>query len=156
MKYLKVVLAIILFTFYNYSFSQIDVSATVGAATPILNNGTGIQIGINPSMEVTDYFSIEGQASYIHVDAKGFLSGEDVTMTSFNALAGGRLYFLNSEKSFRPYFNLLAGINHHSEQNSPLGIGLTLGLYGEVNDKFLIGVATESYSFIIGKVGYQF
>lgn len=136
--------------------AQVKVAATVGAAIPTLDNGVGIHLGLNPSVKMTNYFSLEGQVSYIRFEGTKFISGEELNTKSFNALAGGRLYILNKEKSFRPYINLMGGVNSLMEDTTEVDFGFTAGVYGEFNEKFLVGVAVESYAFFVGKIGYQF
>ncbi len=68
MKNLKVVLIGFLVFISSLSFAQINVAATVGIANPILDNGFGIQVGVNPSFELTEYFSLESQFSLIHIN----------------------------------------------------------------------------------------
>lgn len=160
MKFFKFVSIAALLSFCNFSFSQINITPTLGLATPILDNGFGYQIGINPSYELTDYFLLEGQVSYIKVDGTAFLAGDILEIKSFNALAGGRLYILNKQKSFRPFVNFMIGVNYNKkripEDDFERSRGISLGVYGEVNNKFLIGISAETYSFLLVKMGYKF
>ncbi len=156
MKNLKVVLIGFLVFISSFSFAQMNVAATVGVTSPILDNGLGIQVGVNPSFELSEYFSLESQFSLIHIDGTQFISGDEFTMQSYNALVGGRLYVLGSEKSFRPFINFLAGANFNSGESRESGVGVSLGVYGELNDSLLFGVAAETEGFFTAKVGYQF
>lgn len=156
MKNLKVVLIGFLVFISSLSFAQINVAATVWIANPIFDNGFGIQVGVNPSFELTEYFSLESQFSLIHINGTQFISGEEFTTLSYNALAGGRLYILSSEKSFRPFINFLVGANLNQEETFESDLGVSLGIYGELNDKLLFGIAAETDAFIVAKLGYQF
>ena len=156
MKNLKVVLIGFLVFISSYSFAQMNIAATVGVASPILDNGLGIQVGINPSFEITEYFSLESQFSLIHIEGTQFISGDEFTMQSYNALAGGRLYILSSKKYFRPFINLLAGANLNPGETRESDLGVSLGVYGELNDKLLFGIAGETDAFYVAKLGYQF
>lgn len=156
MKNLKVVLIGFLVFISSVSYAQLNVAATVGIASPILDNGFGVQVGVNPSFELTEYLSLESQFSLIHVNGTQFISGDEFTSKSYNALAGGRLYVLSSKKSFRAFINFLAGANFNPGETRESDLGLSLGVYGEFKDDFLFGIAGETDGFFVGKLGYQF
>ena len=98
---------IVLLFFANITFGQKHLTTTVGYALPILDGGNGIHLGLNPSYDLSQFFAIEGQLSYTYARINKFISGERANQNSYNAVAGGRLYIVDAEKSFQPYICLL-------------------------------------------------
>ena len=67
------VLAGTMVTAQNNEFS---ITPTLGIGTPVLDNGIGWHIGVNPSLSFSPYLAVEGQVSYINTKITGtFLSG---------------------------------------------------------------------------------
>lgn len=137
-------------------------NATVGVTTPILDNGIGVHLGINPSYALFSHFSIEGQLSFIHTNVKGaFISGKEEKVNAGNALVGGRLYFTAPEKNLRPYLNLLLGGNYTQEKQEDgettanFGPGFSAGAFLEVH-QFVVGGTFDTPQNLILKVGYIF
>lgn len=137
-------------------------NATVGVTTPILDNGIGVHLGVNPSYALFSHLSLEGQLSYIHTDISGaFISGGEEKVNAGNALVGGRLYFTAPEKKLRPYLNLLLGGNYTQEKReggettANFGPGFSVGGFFEIQ-RFLVGVTFDSPQNIILKAGYIF
>lgn len=136
---------------------------TGGVATPILDNGIGYHIGLNPCWSLSNHISIEGQLSYAAVEIDGaFISGAQGTVKTFNALAGGRLYILSPEKNVRPYINLLLGgmlsddqSENTTNRNPEFGVGLSTGAFLEIK-RFVVGVSFDTPSNLILKAGYNF
>ena len=136
------------------------ITPNIGVTTLLLSEAIGVHIGVNPSYAVSSHFSIEGQVSYSYTRINGaFISGARGLINSFNALAGGRLYFIQEDKSVRPYINLLIGANQFRELSETLKetrgfkIGFSAGAYVEIQ-KFLLGVSLDSPENFIFKVGY--
>lgn len=130
---------------------------TIGLNIPILDNGTGFHIGLNPAYKVASHFAIESQLSIAVVqDGSTFLSGESDDQNNFNALLGGRFYILSDRKKVRPYFNLLLGGTFNSKADyQEYLFGVSTGLFVDLN-RFLAGVSVETPGNIIIKVGYVF
>lgn len=141
---------------------KLSTLATIGVSTPILDNGTGVLIGINPSYTLTPNLSIESQVSYSYTFISStFLSGNQGKSHGINVLVGGRLYLNSSEKINRFYVNLLIGGNYFQEQinglirNPELGIGVSAGVFYH-RGKFVIGLSSESPENLTLKLGYSF
>ena len=137
-------------------------TSTIGLATPILDSGIGLHLGINPSYVLSPHFSIEGQISYASTKIRSsFLSGAEGHSNSVNTLAGGRLYLSSIEKKNRFYVNALIGLNYNKEEKNGLkrdgefNVGSSIGAYLELN-KFLLGLSFETPENLVLKVGYIF
>ncbi len=137
-------------------------NATIGITSPILDNGIGFHLGVNPSYALFSHLSIEGQVSYIHTDINGyFISGGEGTLDAGNALVGGRLYLTHPDNQVRPYINLLFGGNFTQEKRvagettAMFLPGFSAGGFLEIH-KFLVGVTFDSPKNIILKAGYIF
>jgi len=137
-------------------------SATIGLATPILDSGIGLHIGINPSYVLTPHFSIEGQISYASTKIhSSFLSGAEGQSNSVNTLGGGRLNLNSVEKKNRFYVNALIGLNYNKEEKNGLkmdgqfNVGSSIGAYLELKS-FLVGLSFETPENLVLKVGYIF
>lgn len=141
--------------------NKLKINANLGIGTPILNGGICYHIGINPSYQITNYFSGETQVSYVFTDVNSaFLTGADSQSSAFNLLVGLRLYFTSPEKNFRPYFNCMLGGIYVNEMNmfgnpNYFGVGYSTGLFIEYN-KITSGITFEGEGNIIVKLGYNF
>ena len=63
--------------------------ANIGISTPILDNGIGFQVGLNPSLRLNKFISAEGQISYNFTKTTGsFLAGKTGKSNSANLLGG--------------------------------------------------------------------
>lgn len=162
LNYLKCVapLLLCLFTSSVVAAQNRDFSilATIGIATPVLDNGIGVQIGVNPCYALGTHFALEGQLSYLHSKINGsFLSGEKDISNTVNLLVGGRLYLTSEERKTRYYLNLLLG--HHYNHSMRFGrerdLGGTLG-GGVIWNKLLIGASFDTPGYLILKVGHVF
>lgn len=136
-------------------------SATIGIASPVLDNGVGFHVGVHPSTTLTDRLSFDSQISYLCTDVKsGFLSGGDFNIHSFNMLGGGRFYFNSSEKTNRFYINLLLGGNYNVESNGVVTIdrnfklGFSTGAFVKLK-RLLLGISFDAPQHRVFKVGYQ-
>lgn len=132
-------------------------SPTIGLNIPILDNGIGFHIGVNPTFPISSFISVESQLSFGYVKNSGtFLTGESSTQSNVNALLGGRLYLLSKERKVRPYLNLLLGGMYNSEADfKEYAIGGSAGGFIEIN-KLLFGAAVETPGNFIFKTGYIF
>lgn len=130
---------------------------TIGLNIPILDNGIGFHIGINPAYSFSSFVAVEAQVSLGHIKGVGaFLTGESSSQTSFNVLVGPRFYLLSEEKKARPYLNLLVGGMQNSESDYiEYTVGASVGGFVEINN-FLLGVSAETPGNIIVKTGYVF
>ena len=161
------VLVIVMVCFQTFMNAQgnFKILPTIGVSTPALDNGTGVQLGLNPSYSVTDYFAFEGQVSYNRTKVTGtFISGKTGSDNSLNVLTGGRLYILPSKYNVRPYINLLAGGMVHSKKrdNSAestseirVDVGISTGIFVEIN-KFVVGFSLETPDNMVLKAGFVF
>ena len=134
-----------------------SISPTIGLNIPILDNGVGFHIGLNPAYSISNRFAIEGQVSFAYVKINGaFISGEQNTQSNFNALLGARFYILSKEKKARPYLNLLIGGMQNQESDyMEFTVGASTGVFVDIN-RFLVGLSFETPGNVILKVGYTF
>lgn len=162
MKLLHVFLLLFLYT--NHLNAQVDkfsIEPTIGLTTPILDNGLGFHIGINPSVRLTQKLSAEGQISYIHGRANSFLSGNVNVVNSVNTLLGGRFYLNSEDKKTRFFFNLLTGLNYNNEKKNNTSsegefqLGFAGGAYININ-RVIIGVSYDTPQNLILKLGFSF
>lgn len=162
MKLLHVFLLLFLYT--NHLNAQVDkfsIEPTIGLTTPILDNGLGFHIGINPSVRLTQKLSAEGQISYIHGRANSFLSGNVNVVNSVNTLLGGRFYLNSEDKKTRFFFNLLTGLNYNNEKKNNTSsegefqLGFAGGAYININ-RIIIGVSYDTPQNLILKLGFSF
>ena len=158
---IRIIAALLLFA--NITFSQNHVATTIGYALPILDGGNGIHLGLNPSFELSQFFAVEGQLSYTYAKINKFISGESAKQNSYNGVVGGRLYILEADKSFRPYLNFMVGILYSTEDDPNLMekstetlLGYSAGVHCLIENKYVIGLASETPGFFVLKVGYQF
>ncbi len=145
----------------NAQKSNFMTSSTIGVASPILDGGIGLHIGINPSYSLSNKFSLEGQVSYFHTKiSSSFLSGNTGSVNSINTLAGGRLYLNSEERTNRFYLNLLVGGNYYKEKRNgfkkdgEINVGFSTGAFFELN-KFLIGLSYDTPQNLILKIGIK-
>jgi len=136
--------------------------ATIGWAIPILDGGSGFQVGLNPSYNFSNFFAIEGQLSYAYANVNKFIIGDPAQVQAANALIGGRIYILEEDRKFRPYLNLMGGILYYFERDETTNIdssfftlGLSAGLYLKIKKRFTVGVAGEALAFVVVKTGYN-
>ncbi|MCB0663574.1 MAG: hypothetical protein KDC24_12590, partial [Saprospiraceae bacterium] len=86
----------------NAQGNQLSYQVNTGISIPILDNGTGIQIGFNPTWMLSDYVGLEGQVSYNYMVLSGtFISGKTGHAQALNALVGGRVYVIPPDKKVR-------------------------------------------------------
>ena len=143
--------------------SVLSTNVTVGISTPILDNGTGLHVGINPYYAFNRVIGIEGQLSYVHTNITGsFINGKSGYENSFNLLIGGRVYLFPKVRKTKPYLNLLIGGLHNRSFLDPNGLprtevslGASAGLFLEMK-RFLIGISADSPSNLILKTGLRF
>ncbi len=165
MKYTYFVLSILFFgvaTLTNAQQSSVLVQPTIGITSPILDNGIGVHIGVNPNIRLTNRLSAEGQISYIYFNiTSSFLSGRMSAVHSINALVGGRGYLNAEERRARWFVNLLCGMNYSKEKSDPLPerseytLGFSVGTFLEL-DKIIVGWSYDTPQNIVLKVGYSF
>jgi len=160
----KLILLLLFFGLINNTISQeksFEKLVTIGISQPILNNGTGFHVGFNPSFELTNSFSLEGQLSHIYTNIDSyFLSGDYGRSNDVNLLAGGRFYLNSSENKNRFFINLLLGLNY--ERDDRLGreireeyrLGFSVGGYYRFK-KINFGLTYDSHHIVL-KCGYSF
>lgn len=154
--------ALILLLSISTAFAQnqekVGLKLFAGPTTPILDNGIGIQLSLNPQIELSDYFSVEGQLAYNNSRVTGsFLSGERGNAQAGTALGGIRTYIVGSQRNIRPYINLLLGafaLRESSEANWEVGISFSTGIYAEI-DRWTVGFSFEGPQFLMFKLGFQ-
>jgi hypothetical protein len=137
----------------NAQEGDFSILPTAGIAAPILDNGTGFTVGLNPAYTVNPYFSIEGQISYTYIKTTAFISGKSGKINSLYTLIGGRLYFLPKEKTVRPYINVLGGGNYGND--SDYNLGLSVGAFLEMK-KTVMGLSFETSQNLVLKLGRIF
>jgi hypothetical protein len=157
--------AILFFSITAYAQAQqspFSTSATVGITSPILDNGLGLHLGVNPAYALLPHVAIEGQISYLYTNISGsFLSGNTGFYHAVNTLAGGRFYLHGPEKSTRLYLNLLAGAVYQQEttngitRSGAFDLGFSAGAYLQLS-KWLLGLSYDTPQNVILKVGYVF
>jgi hypothetical protein len=137
-------------------------SVFTGLSLPILDAGSGLFFGFNPSYHLNQRIALEGQLSYSYMNiSSAFISGARGNDQSINLLVGGRLYLSNAEKTNRFYVNLLMGYNYFSRFRqggadwNESNLGYSTGLYMERN-KWVFGLALESYTYTALKIGRIF
>lgn len=133
---------------------------TVGVASPILDNGLGIHLGVNPAFQMRKQFFAEGQVSYIYTNAQSsFLAGETSTAHTANVLLGARVYLNSPAQTTRFFLHAMFGFFCHREVNQfeadEIGLGRALGGYVEFN-RLVTGLAFNSPQHLILKLGYSF
>lgn len=133
--------------------SRFSILPTVGIATPILDNGLGFQLGVNPSLAIRPNFYAEGQLSYTYINTTAFISGEAGSSSSFYALIGGRFYLTPETKKIRPYINGLVG--GFSSNDSDGNLGFSVGGFIEMR-RTVIGISFESTQNLVLKLGRVF
>jgi hypothetical protein len=144
----------------NAQSNNFSTLTTIGISTPIVDNGNGYHLGINPSYLLSNNFSLEGQLSYLYTKISGsFLSGNEGKSNAVNALVGGRLYLTSAAKPTRLYFNLLVGINYNKEEinsikgDGMINAGFSAGAFVELK-KLVLGLSFDTPQNLVLKVGY--
>ena len=134
---------------------------SIGISQPILNNGTGLHIGFNPSLTITPKFSTEAQISFIYTEINNyFISGGTGNENAANVLAGGRFYINSSENKNRFFVNLLVGLNYNRDKKigreirEESGLGFSIGSYYNFK-KANIGITYDTHHMVL-KFGYSF
>ena len=160
----KLILLLLFFGLINNSIAQeksFEKLVTIGISQPILNNGTGFHIGFNPSFELTNSFSLEGQLSHIYTNIDSyFLSGDYGRSNDVNLLAGGRFYLNSSENKNRFFVNLLLGLNYERDDRldreirEEYRLGFSVGGYYRFK-KINFGLTYDSHHIVL-KCGYSF
>jgi len=160
----KLIFYFLLFGLINNIISQdksFEKLISTGITQPILNNGTGFHIGFNPSFQLTNTFSLEGQLSHIYTNIDSyFLSGDYGQSNDVNLLFGGRLYLNSFENKNRFFINLLIGLNY--ERDDRLGreireeykLGFAVGGYYQFK-KINFGLTYDTHHIVL-KCGYSF
>jgi hypothetical protein len=165
MKMKNLLLFLIMVGFVNYAKAQdqkFSALATIGVSSPILDNGIGFHLGLNPCLRLTERISAEGQISYIYSKiGSSFLKGEQGYFNSINTLAGGRLYFNSGEKKNRFFFNLLVGLNYKKEEENNIekdgeaNLGFSSGVFMDLS-RITLGLTYDTPQNLILKLGYSF
>lgn len=139
-------------------------SVQFGISSPILDNGIGFQIGINPTYQLPEheYVGLEGQISYNYTGiTSSFISGRKGSAQAFHLLGGGRIYLFPESWNTRMYLNLMAGLLvytatlDNTQGNLEYGLGLSTGLYVK-HKRIIIGISGETPQNVMAKVGFIF
>lgn len=146
----------------NAQRNKLSVTSTVGVTSPLLDEGIGVHLGVNPAVSLTRKFSIEGQLSYFRAEiSSSFLTGKTSSINAINALGGGRFYFSPVRKQTRFYVNGLLGVNQLIEETTgpssqkTIDLGFATGLFLE-KKRFMAGLSYESPQNVVLKGGYIF
>jgi hypothetical protein len=166
----KLILYFLFFGLINNIISQeksFEKLVTIGVSQPILNNGAGVHVGLNPSFELTKSFSLDGQLSYIYTNIDSyFLSGDYGQSKDVNLLVGGRFYLNSHENKNRFFINLLLGLNYERDDRvydqaiynikirEEYRLGFSLGGYYQFK-KINLGLTYDTHH-IVFKCGYSF
>lgn len=166
----KLIFYFLLFGLINNTISQdksFEKLVTLGVSQPILNNGNGVHVGINPSYELTKSFSLDGQLSYIYTNIDSyFLSGDYGHSNDVNLLFGGRFYLNSTENKNRFFINLLLGLNYERDDRvvdqvinyrkirEEYRLGFSFGGFYRFK-KINFGLTYDSHH-IVFKCGYSF
>ena len=160
----KLLFLLLLYCLINNIHSQgktFEKLVSVGISQPILNNGTGFHIGFNPSFELTNTFSLEGQLSHIYTNIDSyFLSGDYGQSNDVNLFCGGRLYLNSSDNKNRFFINLLIGLNYERDDRldreirEEYRLGFAVGGYYRFK-KINFGLTYDTHH-IVFKFGYSF
>lgn len=126
-----------------------SVEAEAGVIVPTLNSGTGLTLSLNPTYEVSNAITLEGQLSYYGSKGEAFLSGKRRKHTAVSTLVGSRLYFNKSERTKRFYMKLLLGfaqskLEKEDTEDSGINGALVLGGFYEFNKKWHIGASVDT------------
>lgn len=157
--FISFILLFVQFSFLTAQESKSAIHVNIGFGGHILDNSTCYHVGINPSYSVTRFLSAEGQLSYVYSDVKGtFLQGYFGNAHTISLLGGGRLYFTNPEKAFRPYVNFMLGGFYLSESldngdNEILSLNFSSGVFLEFK-KFVGGLCLDPQGNVLLKAGY--
>lgn len=142
--------------------TKASLTGFVGTTTPILDDGWGVSVGVNPAYSFSDWLALEGRVSYQYNQITGaFLSGDTGQGSDVNLLVGGRLYLTKPDKPTRIYLNALAGVNYNREQmvgealRQEWAPGLMGGAYLSYK-AYRAGVVFESKQNVGLLLGYQF
>lgn len=139
---------------------EIGYRASLGAVYPVLDNGIGYHIAVNPTFNFNKEILVEGQLSFSQTQISGaFLSGKTGRESVVGAFVGARYYLNSPEKEVRFALNYLMGLyvvaEQPGDQEFEAFLGVTPGFYIEKN-KIYIGAAFESPQNAILKLGYIF
>lgn len=161
----KLMIFLIMVGFFNHTKAQeqkFSTLTTIGITSPILDNGIGFHVGLNPHLRLTERLSAEGQISYIYTKiSSSFLSGNTGSINSINTLVGGRLYLNSEDKNTRFSFNVLAGLNYIKEEengiakDTELNLGFSGGLFMDLS-KITLGLTYDTPQNLVLKLGYSF
>ena len=152
------------FVYSDFSYTQdskTQIMGSVGVSYPLLDNGLGVQAGVNASYQIADWFEFEGQLSYQRSEIEeSFFSIGNAKLNSIALLSGGRFYLLPKEKKTRLYLNLLLGGLYTNEKldgftRNIFNTGVSLGLFVQCQ-KLVFGLSLEAPQFLTFKIGYRF
>lgn len=157
---------IMAFLFSNWSLSaqssRLSFVPNLSLSVPLLDNGIGAQIGLNPSMRIVSFISLEGQVSYNYTQiSDSFLSGNAGSSQTINAFIGPRVYLSKSGVRNRLYLNLLVGNSWSTEKADDKeerienDLGLATGLFLE-RERIVFGLSLESPQNLMFKFGLVF
>ena len=163
MKFLYLLLVLFLLTNHlNAQDDRFSILPTIGITRPILDNGLGFHIGVNPSIRLTKWLSGEVQISYVYTRINSsFLSGNEGIVNSVNTLIGGRFYLNSEDKKTRFFFNLLTGLNYNKEEENNISsegkfqLGFSGGAFVDIN-RIIVGVSYDTPQNLSLKLGYSF
>jgi len=142
--------------------NKLTTLTTIGITSPILDNGIGLYLGVNPNFQITERLTAECQISYSFTKiGSSFLKGDKGFFNSVNTLAGGRLYINREDAKARFYFNLLIGLNYLKEKENNINkegefnIGYSGGIFMDIS-KVTVGLSYDTPQNLILKLGYSF
>ncbi len=141
----------------------------IGYPTQILSHSTNaIYVAYNPYKQIARNISLEGQLGFSRLNYKAFISGNRGRLDFGTAQIGLRLHQKDSEKKFKPYFNLLGGISsgvsttlmgQYNQESKPFtNICVSTGVFLAYGRRIAAGVSLESNHepLVIFKLVYKF
>lgn len=135
------------------------VTPQLGVVFPILDEGTGFHVGINPTARLLSWLSAEGQLSFRTTRITGeFLSGKPRIPKSLNAaqaMGGLRLYMNRERNKYRPFLNVLLGLGYIQETGleSSIDGAATYGIFVQ-GPHLMGGLSIETQGALLFKLGY--
>lgn len=158
----NLLLGLLIGTFLSASAQQQErftITPNAGIVLPMLDEGAGILLGVNPVIRLASWISAEGEVSLIAVRITSkFLSGPEPPgggITALQAMGGLRIYLNKEKRRVRPFINAMLGVARVSETgiSSETTGGLSMGAF--LQGRHLMGgIALETPGFLVFKMGY--
>lgn len=135
------------------------VTPQAGLVFPVLDEGIGIHIGLNPTARLLSWISAEGQFSYSNTRiTREFLSGTPRTpkrIHTTQAMGGLRLYLNRERNKYRPFLNVMLGTGYIEETDLDPGFegAASYGIFVQ-GPHLMGGLSIETHGALLFKLGY--